>query len=141
MLRARPWFSLHAASLGDGPGAGAAATSGDGLPPDLPGFHDVLHGASGRPAPLLAALRAAASALSLPAAIVLPALTSADLVALWRAAVQRWLEEEARAASGGIRLLAGPEAAPLLASLAAPPPEASLAYRDWLRRRLNWKPE
>jgi hypothetical protein len=77
----------------------------------------------------------------LHAALVLPALTPAGRVASWRAAAGRWLEEEARAAAaaGGMRFLSGAEAAPLLSAALAPPPEAALAYRDWLLRRFNWR--
>jgi hypothetical protein len=71
---------------------------------------------------------------------VLPALTPADPVALWRGAAARWLEDEARpAAAAGTRALSGAEAAPLLLAALAPPPEAVLAYRDWLSQRLNWR--
>ncbi|MFX6190175.1 hypothetical protein ABTF51_19750, partial [Acinetobacter baumannii] len=70
-----------------------------------------------------------------------PPLTPADLVALWRSAAQRWVEEETRSPSPDLpgQPVAGPEAAPLLGAL-APPPEAMQAYRDWLRQRLQWRP-
>jgi hypothetical protein len=126
-LQARPWFSLHPGMVGP-----------EASPWDLPGLGARLRAA---PPPLLAALRCAAAALVMPAALVLPALTSANLVALWRTAAQRWLEEEARSAPSTLRLLPGPESASLLAALATQPPEATAAYRDWLRRRLGWKPE
>ena len=60
---------------------------------------------------------------------------------MWRGAAARWLEEEARSAgtTGGTRPLSGAEAAPLLAAALAPPPEAALAYRDWLAQRLHWR--
>jgi hypothetical protein len=35
--------------------------------------------------------------------------------------------------------LSGAEAAPLLAAALGPPPEAALAYRDWLSQRLRWR--
>jgi hypothetical protein len=70
---------------------------------------------------------------------MLPALTPADQVSLWRGAAQRWQEEQARAAlPANGRALVGAEAATLLAGL-SPPPEAVLAYREWLLRRLGWQ--
>ena len=41
------------------------------------------------------------------------------------------------AAAAGLRVLSGAEAAPLLTAALAPPPEAALAYRDWLQQRFN----
>jgi hypothetical protein len=124
MLRAHPWFGL------DGAGGGGA---------DLPSVPDL---APRAPRPLLAALRAAATGARLQAAVVLPALTPADTVALWRGAAQRWAEEEERgaAAAGGSRPRSAPDAAIALGAL-APPPEVALAYREWLLRRLQWRPE
>ncbi|WP_135467549.1 hypothetical protein [Crenalkalicoccus roseus] len=120
-LGAEAWFRLDALAVPE-----AAAMP---LPEPL----------SGAPAPLLAALRAAGACAGLPACLVLPALTPADLVALWRGAARRWLEEEGRHTPEGVRLLPGVEAMPWLAAL-APSPEASLAYREWLLRRLRWHP-
>jgi hypothetical protein len=105
--------------------------------PDVPGMPTLAELAPAPPPALLAAAQASGASARLQAALVLPALTPADQVALWRAATGRWLEEEAR--HGG-RALAGAEAAPLLAA-AAPAPEAVLAYRDWLLRRLGWQGE
>jgi hypothetical protein len=123
-LGARPWFTLDAA------GARDAAF------PDVPCMSELVSG----PTVLRVAAQAAAAAARLHAALVLPALTPADPVALWRGAAGRWLEEEARsAAATGLRALSGAEAAPLLSAALAPPPEAALAYRDWLSRRLNWR--
>lgn len=131
-LRARPWLGLHDPHH--------LAAGGDGLPTDLPSAIDLLRRYA-PPGPLLGALRVMMATLCLPATLVLPALTGADLVAFWRAATERWITEEARGTRSGIRLLTGPEAAPLLGALAAPPPDAVSAYRDWLRRRLGWKPD
>ena len=89
---------------------------------------------------LRVAAQAAAAAARLHAALVLPALTPADRVALWRGAAARWQDEDARsAAASGLRPLSGAEAAPLLSAALKPPPEAVLAYRDWLLRRLHWR--
>jgi hypothetical protein len=124
-LGARPWFSLDSA------GARDAAL------PDVPCMSELVSG----PTVLRAAARAVAAAARLHAALVLPALTPADRVASWRAAAAaRWWDEEARAAAAsGMRALAGAEAAPLLSAALSPPPQAALAYRDWLRDRFNWR--
>jgi hypothetical protein len=124
-LSARPWFTLDAG------GARDAAL------PEVPCMSELVSG----PTVLRVAAQAAAAAARLHAALVLPALTPAGRVASWRAAAGRWLEEEARAAAaaGGMRFLSGAEAAPLLSAALAPPPEAALAYRDWLLRRFNWR--
>jgi hypothetical protein len=124
-LPARPWFTLDA--------AGAR----DPALPEVPCMSELVSG----PTVLRVAAQAAAAAARLHAALVLPALTPADRVALWRGAAARWLEEEARStgAVGGTRPLSGAEAAPLLAAALVPPPEAALAYRDWLAQRLHWR--
>jgi hypothetical protein len=123
-LSARPWFTLDAS------GARDAAL------PEVPCMSELVAG----PTVLRVAAQAAAAAARLHAALVLPALTPADRVALWRGAAARWLDEESRiAAAAGMRALSGAEAAPLLSAALAPPPEAVLAYRDWLSRRLNWR--
>ncbi len=125
-LGARPWFTL------DGPGPRDPAL------PETPTLGEL---ASGGDAALRAGFVAAAANARLIAALMLPALTPADVVALWRAAAQRWLEEEARTGlPGGVRASAGAELAPVLSPL-APPQEAVLAYREWLLRRLRWRPE
>jgi hypothetical protein len=95
-----------------------------------------------------AAWRAAAAA-SRSCLVVLPALTPADMVALWRHAASRWVEEESRAGAAavvadaegtahGARLLAPAEAVQELATL-CPAAEVTLAYREWLLRRFNWR--
>lgn len=89
-------------------------------------------------AELVAGLRAAGAALRVRGLLVLPALTSADSVALWRGAAQRWAEDTPEPAELGARTLAGKEAADALATL-CPPAAAQLAYRAWLQRRLNWQ--
>ncbi len=122
-LGARPWFTLD------------AAASRDPLLPETPALPEL---ATADAPQALAAFQAVAAAARLRAALVLPALTPANLVALWRGAAQRWLEEERAGLPPGLRALSGVEAAPLLAAL-APPPEAVLAYREWLLRRLNWR--
>ncbi|TCZ65934.1 hypothetical protein [Roseicella aquatilis] len=123
---ARPWFTLEA------PGARDPALT------DVPSLFDLLLGG---PPELRLALGAAAACARLRAALVLPALTPATLVADWRGAAQRWLDEEGRQLlSPWLRILTGIEAGPLLAAL-TPPPAAVVAYREWLLRRLNWRPD
>jgi hypothetical protein len=122
-LGAQPWFVLDEAR--------------DPALPEVPAVAEL---ATGGDAALRAGLFAAAANARLLGALLLPALTPGDLVALWRAAAQRWLEEERNAPVPGIRLSAGADPAPATSSLAVPP-EAVLAYRDWLFRRLRWKPD
>ncbi|MDB5372761.1 MAG: hypothetical protein JWP04_1403, partial [Belnapia sp.] len=125
-LGAKPWFTL------DGPGPREPAL------PEVPTLGEL---ASGGDAALRGAFLAAAANARLVGALLLPALTPSDVVALWRAAAQRWLEEEARTGlPAGIRANAGAELAPVFSPL-APPVEAVLAYREWLMRRLRWKPD
>jgi hypothetical protein len=104
--------------------------------PDVPAFGELL------PDPprteLVEAVRAAAAALRARAVIVLPPLTSADVVALWRGAAQRWAEEAPDAWEAGGRRI-GPGEATVLLSTLCPPPEVALAYREWLLQRLNWQ--
>jgi hypothetical protein len=102
----------------------------------VPNLGDLLNDPS-RP-DLLAAAQATGAALRVRGALVLPALTSADSVALWRGAARRWTEDEPEAAEPGARRVAGDEAAGVLATL-CPPAEVAQGYRDWLRRRLNWQ--
>ncbi|WP_043359903.1 hypothetical protein [Belnapia sp. F-4-1] len=122
-LGAQPWFVLD-----------------EQRDPSLPEVPAVTELATGGDSTLRAGLLAAAANARLLGAVLLPALTPGDLVALWRAAAQRWLEEERATLSPGIRLSAGADLAPVFSPL-APPPEAVLAYREWLFRRLRWKPD
>jgi hypothetical protein len=102
---------------------------------DVPVFEELL-GEARRP-DLLAAVRAATAALGVLGLLVLPALTSADTVALWRDAARKWKEEAQDSESSAHRL--GPdEAAAALAEL-CPPPEAALGYREWLAHRLGFR--
>ncbi|NKE43536.1 hypothetical protein HB662_02015 [Roseomonas frigidaquae] len=87
---------------------------------------------------LLAATRAAAAALRARALLVLPALTSADVVALWRGAARTWPEEAPEAPEAGTRRI-GPGETTLLLGTLCPPPDVALAYRLWLLRRLNYR--
>ncbi|WP_426956264.1 hypothetical protein [Muricoccus radiodurans] len=119
-IGATPWFRF------------AASGEAEGVP--------VFQATSGLSAasPEMRAVLAAVAAVQLRASLVLPALTSANLVAAWRRASLRW-QEEARAEPGEGRALAGAEAAAALAAI-IPTAEAVLAWRTWLDRRLGWRP-
>jgi hypothetical protein len=104
--------------------------------PEIPGFAEMLPDPA---QPLLVeAVRAAGAALRSRGVLVLPALTPADTVALWRGAARRWTEEEPETGEPGARRVVNGEAASLLTTL-FPPPEVALAYREWLLRRLGWR--
>ncbi|ONG55678.1 hypothetical protein BKE38_08820 [Pseudoroseomonas deserti] len=97
--------------------------------------------AAARPA-ALAAAQAGFAALRLRAALMLPGLTPADSVAAWRRAALRWQEEEEKsqpAEGSASPALVGAEARAIMAAL-CPAPDAVLAYREWLLRRLAWRP-
>jgi hypothetical protein len=118
-LGLQPWFSLDAAG---------------GRDPGLPGLPSAVEAVTAGPPALRAALAAAATHARLQAAVVLPALTPGNLVALWRAAAQRWLDEGRAGFSAGLWPLSGAGYPSL-----AVPPDAVLAYRAWLARRLGWR--
>jgi hypothetical protein len=125
-LGAQPWFALGPASR-DVP----VRSLGEAVAPLAPST-------------LRAALDTAGAAARVTGLLMLPALTPADLVALWRGAAQRWVEAARpggpdSTADPASRSLGSPEAAVLLAALAVPP-EAMRGYRDWLRLRLGWSP-
>ena len=92
--------------------------------------------------PLFAAWGAAAIAAQLEFGLVLPELTPAPMVALWRqAGVQAMaaLDVQALAASLAIRPMSGP-AATACGELWSPRAPALLALRQWLAERYNWRP-
>lgn len=92
--------------------------------------------------PLYSAWRASAIAAQLEFGLVLPELTPAPMVALWRqAGVQAMaaLDVQAFAASLGIRLMSGPVAT-VCGDLWSPSTPALLALRQWLAERYNWRP-
>jgi hypothetical protein len=132
-----PWFALGAPG-GDGGRDPALA--------DVPVLAELATTRGATPPELASAWRAAAAATR-SCVVVLPALTPADMVALWRHAAARWVEEEGQGAAAvaanaegaaGSRLLSPAEAMQELATL-CPRPEATLAYREWLLRRFNWR--
>jgi len=85
---------------------------------------------------------AAATASQLEFALVLPQLTPAAMVALWRRAGARAagsLDLQAAALPLGVQLLGGPAATAGMAPAAANG-AALLALRQWLSHRFNWRP-
>jgi hypothetical protein len=126
-------------SLGARDAAGALVR--DPLFPDLPNLVEMRAGLGGAPlsGPLFDAWCAAATASQLDFGLVLPPLTPAAMVALWRRAgaqVAVAADMQAAAAAKSVRPLGSPAAT---ASLAADAP-AQLALRRWLGARFNWHP-
>ncbi len=112
--------------------------------PEVPHFAELFAKRTGnRPSGLLfEAWRAAAAAARLEFGLVLPQLTPASMVALWRRAgmdAVGALGLQATAATANVRPLAGPTATTNTAALAAGAP-ALLQLRGWLASRFNWRP-
>jgi hypothetical protein len=132
-LGARPLFSL-------------GTLDADGAPirdPLFPGLPDVteLPGLA-RKGPLYGGWIAAASAVRLEFGLVLPQLTPAARVALWRRAGAEAVvmpELQSMAAASAVRPIAGPGAAASTAAVAADP-GAVLELRRWLSARFDWHP-
>jgi len=92
--------------------------------------------------PLFAAWSAAAVAAQLEFGLVLPELTPAPMVSLWRqAGVQAMaaLDIQQLAVRVGVRPISGP-AATACGDLWSPRAPALLALRQWLAERYNWRP-
>ncbi|MEJ0016051.1 MAG: hypothetical protein WDN25_05700 [Acetobacteraceae bacterium] len=92
--------------------------------------------------PMFEAWAAAAAAAQLEFGLVLPQLTPASMVALWRRAgadAVAALGVQAAASTVSVRPLAGLAATANTGALAASAP-ALLELRRWLAGRLNWKP-
>jgi hypothetical protein len=122
----------------------AGETRRDPQFPDVPTLPELFRQQRGGSltGPLFEAWRATASAAQMEVALVLPQLTPAALVALWRrAAAQAAAAPEIQAVSAetAVRALPSPAAT---ASIGAVSPDASalLELRRWLATRLNWKP-
>ncbi len=106
--------------------------------PTLPEFAAAHRAAPG--AGLLAAWRGVAAVAQTECALVLPQLTPAALVALWRqAATQAAAAPDLVDPTGRTRITAGPQAHDVAHAL-APDVPALTALRAWLAERLNWKP-
>jgi hypothetical protein len=92
--------------------------------------------------PLCNAWSAAAAAAQLEFGLVLPQLTPAAMVSLWRRAgvdAVASLGVQATAATVDVRPLGGPAATANTAALAASAP-ALQALRGWLAGRFDWRP-
>ncbi len=136
-LGAKPLFSLRPPDPDGRPTRDALFS---GLP-DLAELHAGArrNGPEGR---LYDAWVAAASAARLDFGLVLPQLTPAARVALWRRAGAQAIvapELQSVAAAAAVRPLAGQGAATSTAAVAADP-DAILELRRWLGARFNWHP-
>jgi hypothetical protein len=121
-------------------------TDGTGAPvrpaafPDLPLLSQLSPQVTG--SPLYPAWQSAAAATQLEFGIMLPQLTPAGMVALWRRAGTDAAASPAVEALGksfDVRLLGGSAATPIAAAMMAPQP-AVLELRRWLAGRFNWRP-
>ena len=134
---ARPLFTL-----GDLDETGAMVR--DPMFPEVSHVTEMFRDLRGGPpaGPLLDAWRATAAAAQLEFGLVLPQLTPAGRVALWRrAAAQAAASPEVRAAcvADAIRPLATPRATAFTSGIATNA-EALLELRRWLAARYNWQP-
>lgn len=112
--------------------------------PDTPLLLELYAARRGAPlaGPIGDAWCAAAAASQLEFGLVLPQLTPAAMVALWRRAgtdAADALDVQSLAMALGVRLLGGP-AATACAAPAAANEAALLALRKWLASRFNWRP-
>lgn len=118
------------------------ATQRDPQFPDLPTLPELIARRGAPPAgPLFEAWRACASAAQLEVALVLPQLTPAALVALWRrAATQAAAAPEVQdaASAAATRPLPSPAATATIGAL-SPDAAALLELRRWLAMRFNWR--
>ena len=121
-----------------------------GVPIREPGFPDLPHVMElyrplrgGQPnGPMVRACRAADAAARLEFGLVLPPLTPAAMIAIWRRTGATAIAAPtmaARADEFGAELLAPPAAAATISAMAADT-EALLALRYWLAARFGWRP-
>jgi len=134
---AQPLFSLGAFD-------DTGRTVRDPAWPDVPTFAELYAMRSGlRPAAALyGAWAAAAAAVQLEFALVLPQLTAASMVSLWRRAgtdASAAGSVQTFGAALGVRPLAGP-AATAITTAAAADAAALSDLRRWLADRFNWHP-
>ena len=130
-----PLFTLGAV-------AGAQGEQGrDPLLPDIPSLPEFA-AARGQtiPPPLLAAWRGTAAAAQTEYALVLPQLTPAALVALWRQAGTNAAQAAELHDETGRTRSVGTPAAQALTQALAPDVAGITALRTWLATRLNWRP-
>jgi len=112
--------------------------------PDTPVLLELYAARRGTPlaGPIFDAWCAAAAASQLEFGLVLPQLTPAAMVALWRRAgtdAANALDVQSLALALDVRLVGGPAATASAAPVAANE-AALLALRDWLASRFNWRP-
>jgi hypothetical protein len=134
---AQPLFSLGAIDAG-----GQAVR--DPSFPEVPHFAELFTARTGNwpSGPLFDAWYAVAAAAQLDFGLVLPQLTSAAMVSLWRRAGADAVAApgvQATAATVSVRPLTGPTAAANAAVIAVGAP-ALLELRGWLASRFNWRP-
>lgn len=128
-----PVFTLGA-FLGDGEAAR------DPVLPTVPTAQELVRGSA--PGSLVAALQATALAVQLDAGLVLPQLTPAGAVALWRRACTTLAQDPAmvdEAAAHGIRPVSLAMTARCTSGLAGDP-ATLMALRQWLATRYDWRP-
>jgi hypothetical protein len=109
--------------------------------PTLAELYPTLHGET-LGGPLYAAWCAAAIAAQLEFVLVLPQLTPAAMVSLWRRAAGEavaTIDVQSLAQATGVRTLGGTEATATTGATAADQ-ATLLALRGWLTARFNWKP-
>lgn len=113
----------------------------DAFLPEVPTFAEFAAAQRAAPdASLHAAWRGVAGVAQTECALVLPQLTPAALVALWRrAAALAAAAPDLADPTGRTRITAGPQAHDVAHAL-APDVPALTAMRGWLAERLNWKP-
>jgi hypothetical protein len=112
--------------------------------PDVPDLAELYQARFGRsPAgPMFAAWRAAAVAAQVECALVLPHLTPAAMVALWRSAgaeAASTLDVQSVALSLGVRAVGGAEATATAGAVVADT-AALTELRHWLATRFGWRP-
>jgi len=124
---------------------GATAEDGglarDPLLPEVPSFVEFCTGLCGSAprGPLYDAWRAAAAATQLDFALVLPQLTPAPMVALWRQAAAQAADTRGWYPGGTFRALASAAATACINATAADAP-AQLELRRWMAVRFDWRP-
>ncbi len=132
---AMPLFSLGTATDG-------GALARDPLLPDVPDFFEYcrLLRMTALDGSLFHAWRAAAASSQLDFALVLPQLTPAAAVAIWRQAAASAADTSGWYPHGTFRVLPPTMATVCVATTAADPP-AQLELRRWMATRFDWRPE
>lgn len=135
LVGAAPLFSLGAPDATDG-------LARHPLLPNVPTLPELAASMRGGAltGPLFAAWQAVAAAAQIEFAVVLPQLTPAALVALWRrAGLEAASSAELQAALADVRAVGAPAASAVTAPVAASA-AALIELRRWLAHRLNWQP-